>query len=144
MINPYIKDFNQICNIFSAEVDNLRFFIDPHKRPSSEHWRWYNYSLTEVSVLRDSTAQPAQLVLHKKRGGFKVITEVHRSKDPLHFVLFFPFGTKGWHSDLKQKLAGVLYLIFQNLIVCSRHLTPVIPELKFFQSSDLNLHFKFL
>ena len=128
MINPYIKDFNQICNISFAEVDNLRFFIDPHKRPLSEHSRRYNYSLTEVSVLKDSTAQPAQLVLHKKGGGFEVITEVHRSKDPLHFVLFFPFGTNGWHSDLKQKLAGVLYLIFQHLRVYSRHFTLCIPK----------------
>ena len=71
----------------------------------AEHWRRNNYTLTEVHVLKDATAHPTQLVLQEKGGGNKVIIEVHKSKDPLHFVLFTNVDADGWHCDVKQKLA---------------------------------------
>ena len=30
------------------------------------------------------------------------IYDIHPSAQPLHFVLLFPFGTKGYHADIKQ------------------------------------------
>ena len=71
----------------------------------AEHWRRNNYTLTEVHVLKDSTAHPTQLVLQEKGGGNKVIIEVHRSTDPLRFFPFTNFDADRWHSDVKQKLA---------------------------------------
>ena len=98
-----MHDFKQICSIPSNKVDNLYFVIDPHKKPPSEHARKYNVSLSEVSVMRTTAGQPAQLVLQRIGVGIQVIPETHRAKDALHFVLFFPFGSDGWHPELKQK-----------------------------------------
>ena len=39
------------------------------------------------------------VVLHYKNGSVDRISSLHRSYDPLHYVLLFPFGTDGWQTD---------------------------------------------
>ena len=34
--------------------------------------------------------------------GLHLILETHRSWDPLHYVLMFPYGTDGFHLDVEQ------------------------------------------
>ena len=102
--HSYIPDFLQVCQFPDHAVEGLQFHINPNRRPQNEHARRYNLSLKEVSVLKDSESNAdAGFVLRKRGGGLTTISETHRSKDPLHFVLFFPHGTDGWHNQLKQK-----------------------------------------
>ena len=72
------------------------------ERPTGSHSRKYNIqqSLSEVSVLTNS--MPGDMVLHKRGGGLKQIYDIHPSAQPLHFVLLFPFGTKGYCEALKH------------------------------------------
>ena len=45
---------------------------------------------------------PGDMIIRKRGGGLEEIFDIHPSAHPLHFVLPFPFGTKGYHADIKQ------------------------------------------
>jgi len=40
------------------------------------------------------------ILLSKHEGGIQKISELHPSYDPLHYVLLFPKGDDGWHTNL--------------------------------------------
>ena len=56
--------------------------------------------LKEVSLL--TSAGKHDLVVTKKDGRLEIVSEQNQSAMPLHFMILFPTGTKGWHPDLKQ------------------------------------------
>ena len=56
--------------------------------------------MSEVSVLTNSV--PSDLVLRKRGGGLDFIYDLHPAAQPLHFVLLFPFGTKGYSEVMKH------------------------------------------
>ena len=41
-------------------------------------------------------------MLHKRGGGLQQVYDIHPSAQPLHFVLLFPFGTKGYNEELQH------------------------------------------
>ncbi|XP_074649050.1 uncharacterized protein LOC141904363 [Tubulanus polymorphus] len=43
----------------------------------------------------------ADVIVQFREGGLKKISNLHRSYDPLHYVLLFPYGTDGWQLGLK-------------------------------------------
>ena len=102
-INPYVKDLMHICEIPDNELSEGKLVISCKDRPMGTHQRQYNthQSLSEVSVLTNS--MPGDMVLRKRGGGLQQIYDIHPSAQPLHFILLFPFGTKGYHELLKQK-----------------------------------------
>ncbi len=102
-VNPYVQDFLQICEISPQSLLDANIVINPEARPASEHRRVHNLNLKEVSVLTSELPAANDLVVEYRTGGLKVIPDIHRSFDPLHFVLLFPCGSDGWHVKLKQK-----------------------------------------
>ena len=101
-VNPYVKDILHICEIPDADLAEGKLIISCKERPIGSHERKYNVqqNLTEVSVLTNSV--PGDMVLHKRGGGLQTIYDIHPAAQPMHFVLLFPFGTKGYDPELKH------------------------------------------
>ena len=101
-VNPFVKDIMHICEIGEDELTDGKLIISCKERPTGSHERRYNLqqSLSEVSVL--TNCLPGDMIIRKRGGGLEEIYDIHPSAQPLHFVLLFPFGTKGYHADIKQ------------------------------------------
>ena len=101
-VNPFVKDLLHICEIPEDELSKGKLVISCKERPTGSHERKYNVqqNLSEVSVFTNSL--PGDMVLRKRGGGLQTIYDIHPSAQPLHFVLLFPFGTKGYYEDLKH------------------------------------------
>ena len=97
-VNPFIKDFKQIMELNDEDIVSGKIIITARK-PTGEHERRYNrqLNLQEVSILTNS--QPNDLVLQKRGGGLKTISDLNPKGMPLHFTLLFPYGTYGWDQD---------------------------------------------
>ena len=102
-VNPYVKDFLQIAEIPIEDHVDVQFAINPTARPRNEHPRIHNLNLHEVAVMWNESPGSTDLIVSRKSGGCSVVADIHRSFDPLHFVLLFPYGTDGWHHKIKQK-----------------------------------------
>ena len=91
-VNPYVKDFLQICEIPDEEIKDGHLVISCKARPEGEHERRYNAQqcFSEVSILTNS--QSGDLVLRKRGGGLQFVNDIHPSAQPLHFILLFPYG----------------------------------------------------
>ena len=110
-VNPYIKDFKQVCEISDEELEQGKIILSAKKKPSVEHSRRYNLqtNLSEISILRNS--EPHDLVLRKRGGKLKIIQDLNPHRQPLHFTLLFPYGTHGWdqttmHTDGKRRVTA--------------------------------------
>ena len=101
-INPFVKDLLHVCEIPDSDLIDGKLIISCKERPKGTHARTYNVqqSLSEVSVLTNSV--PSDLVLRKRGGGLDFIYDLHPAAQPLHFVLLFPFGTKGYSEFMKH------------------------------------------
>ena len=102
-VNPFVKDLLHICEIPDEELSEGKLILSCKERPKGAHERTYNVPtcLTEISVLTNSL--PGDLILHKRGGGLQEIYDIHPSAQPLHFVLLFPFGTKGYDESLRHE-----------------------------------------
>ena len=100
-VNPFVKDLLHVCEIPEEDLTAGKLVISCKERPSGSHERRYNIqqSLSEVSVL--TNCLPGDMVIRKRGGGLQEIFDIHPAAQPLHFVLLFPFGTKGYHADLR-------------------------------------------
>ena len=101
-VNPYVKDVLHICEIPDAELAEGKLIVSCKERPKGTHERKYNIqqNLTEISVLTNSL--PGDMVLHKRGGGLQTIYDIHPAAQPMHFILLFPFGTKGYDAELRH------------------------------------------
>ena len=115
-VNPFIKDFKQIVEISDEEIASGKIVITA-KKPAGEHDRRYNHqlNLNEVSILTNS--QPNDLVLQKRGGGLKMISDLNPKGMPLHFTLLFPHGTHGWdpdtmHEDGKRRVTPREFFVY--------------------------------
>ncbi len=102
-IHPYFQDFVQICEMSPQSLLDAKFVINPEARPANEHRRVHNLNLHKVSVLTSEIPSNNDLVVEYRTGGLRVVSDLQRSFDPLHFVLLFQWGTDGWHVKLFQK-----------------------------------------
>ena len=101
-VNPFVKDLLHVCEIPDEQLVEGKLIISCRERPRDAHERRYNapQSLTEITVLTNS--MPGDMVLHKRGGGLQTVYDIHPSAQPLHFILLFPYGTKGYSEDLKH------------------------------------------
>ena len=116
-INPFVKDLLHICEIPDDEIIEGKLIISCDQRPKGSHERTYNIqqSLSEVSVLTNS--EPSDLVLRKRGGGLDFIYDIHPAAQSLHFILLFPYGTKGYsqflkHTDLRKRVSPREFFAF--------------------------------
>ena len=59
----------------------------------------------EVSILATDGGQH-KLVLVQRGSGLQEVSDLNLMAIPLHFTLAFPYGTPGWHPDLRQTCEG--------------------------------------
>ena len=98
-----MKDFLHIAELDENNSTDFTFVINPDAKPKDEHSRVHNYNLHEVAVLTSEVPSNLDIVVHRRSGSLSIVSDIHRSFDPLHFVLLFPLGTEGWHCKLQQK-----------------------------------------
>ena len=100
-INPYVSSMKTIIE-YSTSHPEVKMIINAEKRPTGEHLRRYNLpSSSEVAVIMSGEQiSNRDVVLNARNGVLQRITEVHRSYDPLHYVILFPYGTNGYSLDV--------------------------------------------
>ena len=103
--NPYIKSLKSALDI-CTEDSNLRLVLhaDAKLKPKKAHTRSFNLPLgSEVAVLLPGEQSgDLDVVLHTKGNKLQHINSVHRSYDPLHYVLILPFGQDGFQPKLRM------------------------------------------
>jgi len=102
-INPYIYSLKSAIELTNSD-NSIKMVIDARKRPSDEHIRRYNLpEASEVSViLPGEHMDHLNVLLHQHHGTLQAITELHRSYDPLHYVLMFPYG-EGYKLNIPHR-----------------------------------------
>jgi hypothetical protein len=50
----------------------------------------------------DGSVDPHAIVMRDQMNGLRVISALHASYTPLHYVLMFPFGGEGWFLDMRS------------------------------------------
>ena len=99
--NSYVKSFKAASELVTSDVK----IVLHHKkalRPSEAHCRTYNLPLSsEVAALvTEESAGDRDLILSARDGSMKRVSALHRSYDPLQYVLMFPYGEDGWELDM--------------------------------------------
>jgi hypothetical protein len=84
---------------------SIVIFITLRVEPGNDP-RVYNApSVDKISVIVPETGDAdvsdhRDIVLRLRGGQLKRISNLHRSYSPLHYVLLFPYGDPGWHTNL--------------------------------------------
>ena len=103
--NPYITSLKSGLELMQISPDvKLVLHADKRHTPTDAHSRTYNLpTASEVGVILpgEMTAN-MDVILHERGGGVKRINPVHRSYDPLHYVLMFPRGDDGFKLGMKK------------------------------------------
>ena len=108
-VNPYIKDIKAALEIVKDDPEcRLVLKNDLKLKPKESHTRSYNLpSGSEVAVLLPGDQLgDLDVVLQTRGGELQRINSVHRSYDPLHYVLLLPFGQDGFKPGLSMQKGG--------------------------------------
>ena len=102
--NSYIRSFKAAIEIECAEDVSIILHADKKLKPTDEHCCKYNLpAQSEVAALLPGESHSnLDVVIQCRDGGLQQINTVHRSYDPLHYVLLFPEGTDGWQLGMKK------------------------------------------
>ena len=100
-INPYVSSMKTVIEN-SVSHPEVKMIINADKRPNREHLHRYNlHSSSEVAVIMPGEQiRNRDVVLNTHDGALQRSTEVHRSYDPLHYVILFPYGINGYSLDV--------------------------------------------
>ena len=103
-VNPYIKSLRYAAE-FSEENPDVKIVLHADKKPKDEHVRKYNLpSGSEIAVIMPGDQEgPRDVVIQHKGGNLQTINSLHRSYDPLHYVLLFPGGDDGYTDSIPKK-----------------------------------------
>lgn len=110
-VNPYIRVFRQVRDIMqTSETSNVSMII--HGDRTKGLSRYGAPTSSDVAVLMvgdgcDIEPTNRDILLSLREGGIKRISELHPSYDPLHYVLLFPRGDDGWHTDIPLMGSGI-------------------------------------
>ena len=101
--NPFVKDFLMILELEDEDILGGKLVISESAKPAEEHARRYNAptGFNEVSIVTNETRY--SIVIHKRGGGLQEIKDLNPKSMPLHFTLFFPYGTYGWDQTEKHE-----------------------------------------
>jgi hypothetical protein len=110
-INPYVEVFKMARDMMAtkgAPMDlKLRFIASRTKDA-----RRYNVPMAdEVATLMVGDGSEAvdrrDVVLAQQAGPFQRISELHVGYMGLHYLLLFPYGEDGWHSNIPHNVVVV-------------------------------------
>jgi hypothetical protein len=102
--NPYIQVFRQAQDIIqTSETSNISMVI--HGDRTKNLHKYGAPTSSDVAVLMigdgcDIEPSNRDILLSKREGSLQKISELHPSYDPLHYVLLFPRGDDGWHTNI--------------------------------------------
>ena len=122
--NHYVNILKTAKDIFEQQGNpqSIKVVINEERRPAGEHARRYNSPLSnEIGILMpDNNTHNRDIVLHYKNNTLVHISELHQGYDPLRYPLIFPYGTDGWHINLKlqngKKLTCRLYYCYLIMV----------------------------
>jgi hypothetical protein len=104
-LNPYINSFKLALDLWERSPE-LKIILSAQKKkiPVTTHPGCFNLpSGSEVAVLLPGDqAGNLDVLLQKIGGGTKSINSLHRSYDPLHYVLLLPYGQDMFHLEIKN------------------------------------------
>ena len=100
-VNPYVLSIKAALE-YATSHPEVQMLLTANRKPSNEHRRRYNLPTTsEVAViLPGEQTSNLDVVLQTRGGHLQRINELHRSYDPLHYVILFPYGTDGYTVDV--------------------------------------------
>ncbi len=101
--NKYVQSL-MFASELSSENPEVNIVIRAEKKPENEHSRRYNVPTgSEVAVIMpgDQTDN-LDIILKTKSGEIQRISTLHRSYDPLHYVVLFPYGEDGYNLNLMR------------------------------------------
>ncbi|KAI0061143.1 hypothetical protein BV25DRAFT_1775338, partial [Artomyces pyxidatus] len=78
--------------------------IQLHTDPTQDRRRYNLPTADEIAVIIPDVSQPTNrrdIILRKREGPLRRISDGHPAYAPLHYVLLFPYGTHGWEYDLR-------------------------------------------
>ncbi|KAI7956604.1 hypothetical protein MJO28_003699 [Puccinia striiformis f. sp. tritici] len=98
--NPYAKLFKSAKEVLN--VNNAKTFkLQGVPLPGSDPKRYNEPTVDEVAVIvqgEGDIVSERQILLHRKDGGLKYISDMHSSYFPLRYPLFFPRGEQQWDN----------------------------------------------
>ena len=104
--NPYIIDIKAAIEI-AENVPECKLVLsaDSKHKPKQSHPRTYNLPVgSEVAVLLPGEKLgDLDVILSTRGGGLQRINSVHRSYDPLHYVLLLPTGQDGFKPGIPMQ-----------------------------------------
>ena len=113
--NIYAHTFVTAAAALGQQANTARIVIHAEERPADVHERRGNAQVVSemaIIVTGNETVYVRDMILtlHPEQGGgIKRIHHCHRSRDPLHYVLFFPDGRPdGYHLGMKKKVGNTL------------------------------------
>ena len=99
--NAYAKVFRQAASLHDPDV-TIMLHCESNVDP-----RTYNVPrVSEVAAFipgGTNVNAPRQILVHLRTGGVKRITDRPSAYDPLHYVLLFPRGEKGWTTYIQLR-----------------------------------------
>ncbi len=105
--NPYVGAYKQAFQIMNGKPEHERHTVIARLRvePGNDQ-RVYNApTADEISVIVPETgdmdvSDHRDIVLRLRSGELKRISNLSFSYSPLHYVLLFPYGDSGWHTNI--------------------------------------------
>ncbi|CAI9717495.1 Hypothetical predicted protein [Octopus vulgaris] len=103
-VNPYVSSFQAAIDLSKTENNSIILHHDKKSKQSNEYCRQCNRSMNSevVALVPGDIKDPLDVIIHCQNAPYKRINSLHRSFDPLYYVLLFPEGTDGWRLNLKK------------------------------------------
>ena len=108
-INPYVHSFKSALDLGDIGEYKLCIIAERTKIPKEAHARSYNLpGGCEVAALMPGEVGNLDVIIRTKGGALRRIKQIHRSYDPLHYVLLFPHGEDGYQLGLRRNNGNTL------------------------------------
>ena len=104
--NCYVKSFKAAYELVESDSEvKIVLIADKNKIPAGEHSRRYNLPQgCEVAALMPGEGDgELEVIVRDNNNRLTRISTLHRSYDPLSYVLVDPYGTDGFHTDIGKK-----------------------------------------
>src|SRR5882724_2144646 len=102
--NPFVGIFRQGQEILWEQSEDNHLHVRLTYKAHTDPHRYNLPTSDEIAVILPGDGTPegdkCDIILCRKGGGLKRISECHPTYSPLHYVLLFPKGELGWHWDI--------------------------------------------
>ena len=109
--HPYIPLYKQAFQVMHERPPNVQQDVTLRLH-AERHQDLRRYNLPneneEVAAIipgdgSEERSNHRDIILHLRGGGLKRISHLHPSYSSLHYVLLFPYGEDGWHTDIPSQ-----------------------------------------